>query len=219
MSFHSISCNAFVLGVQVSQRSPKTPSNTILSTNNGPAIATSHFLQLPNDGPAHFKQTFVPTTTASTGLQAYNDHQSILNDVTETTLWHQFFDNTLSHRQIMNVSNITFVPTLNALLTSSYLHPAGGMVAHTDATLTSLLLFHVNNSPAIMTKIHNPSLLLFFYPISSANTTALNAPRLPLLYIHDNPAIMMATHTNLMLLYVCNDPAIITATHASLLLC
>ncbi len=53
--FYSTNCNAFVLGVQASQ-SPKTPSKTILYTNNGPANATSSFLQLPNDGPAHFEQ-------------------------------------------------------------------------------------------------------------------------------------------------------------------
>jgi hypothetical protein len=69
---------------------------------------------IPHDSPAHFKQLSVPTTTASAGLQ------SILNDVTETSIRHQAFDNTLSRRPIMNVSNITSVPALNALLTSSY---------------------------------------------------------------------------------------------------
>ena len=91
--FHSTNCNAFALGVQASQRSPKMPSKTIQLTNNGPAITTSSFLQLPNDspakqppvphnGPAHFKQLSVPMTTTSTGLQADNDHHSSLNDVT-----------------------------------------------------------------------------------------------------------------------------------------
>ena len=69
---------------------------------------------IPHDSPAHFKQLSVPTTTASAGLQ------SILNDVTETSIRHQAFDNTLSRRPIMNVSNITSVPALNVLLTSSY---------------------------------------------------------------------------------------------------
>jgi hypothetical protein len=82
LSFHSTSCNAFVLGVQASQRSPKMPSKTIQLTNNGPAITTSSFLQLPKDSPAHFKWTFIPTTTASTGLQADNDCHSSLNDIT-----------------------------------------------------------------------------------------------------------------------------------------
>jgi hypothetical protein len=58
------------------------PSKTIQLTNNGPAIVTLSFLQLPHDGPAHFKQTFIPMTTASTGLQADNDCHSSLNDVT-----------------------------------------------------------------------------------------------------------------------------------------
>ncbi len=109
VSFHSTSCNAFVIGIQASQRSPKTPSKTILLPNdgpvhlkqlpvlnNGPAIITLSFLQLLNDSPA--KQCPVPnddsrltvlricnpTTTASTGQQADNDHHSILNDITET---------------------------------------------------------------------------------------------------------------------------------------
>jgi hypothetical protein len=81
MSFHSTSCNAFIFGVHASQRNPKVPSKTIQLTNNCPAIATASFLQLPHDGPAHFKQTFIPTTTASTGLQADNDHHSSLNDI------------------------------------------------------------------------------------------------------------------------------------------
>jgi hypothetical protein len=93
LSFHSTRCNAFVLGVQASQRSPKTPGTTIQLTNNGPAITTSSFLQLPNDSPAkqppvphgspaHFKQFSVPMTTTSTGLQADNDCHSSLNDIT-----------------------------------------------------------------------------------------------------------------------------------------
>jgi hypothetical protein len=83
--FHSTSCNAFIFGVQASQRSPKTSSKTIQSTNNGPATTTSSFLQLPNDGPAHFEQLRIPMITASTGQQADNDHHSILNDVTTPT--------------------------------------------------------------------------------------------------------------------------------------
>jgi hypothetical protein len=80
--FHSTSCNAFVFGVQASQRSLKTPSKTILFLNQRSAIATSSFLQLLHDGPLHFKQTFVPMTTAPTGIQADDDCHSSLNDVT-----------------------------------------------------------------------------------------------------------------------------------------
>jgi hypothetical protein len=125
-------------------------------------------------------QIGVPTRTY-TGLQADNDHHSILNDVIEKSIWHQAFDNTLSHHPIMNVSNITSVPALNVLLTSSFLHPASGMTAHTDATLTSLLLFHVKDSTVITTATHEPSLLL--------------------LYVHDNPAIMTALNTQNLLLF------------------
>jgi hypothetical protein len=115
---------------------------------------------VPHDGPAHFKQLSVPMTTTYSGLKADNDCHSILNDATETSIWHQAFDNTLSCCLIMNVSNITSVPALNALLTSSYLHPAGGMTAHTDATPTSLLLPFCQDNSAITTATHEPSLLL-----------------------------------------------------------
>ncbi len=85
--FHSTSDSAFVLGVQAFW-SPKTPSKTILLPNNSPAITTLSFLQLPNDDHAHHKQIpvpnddsaltilqiCIPTTTTSTGLQAYDDH-------------------------------------------------------------------------------------------------------------------------------------------------
>jgi hypothetical protein len=117
-------------------------------------------LQLPKESPAHFKQLSVPMTTTSTGLRADNDCHSILNDVTKTSIQHQAFDNTLSCCPIMNVSNKTTVPALNALLTSSYLHPAGGMMAHIDATPTSLLLLNVKDVPVITATIHDPSLLL-----------------------------------------------------------
>ncbi len=104
LSFHSTSYNAFVFGVQASQRSSMTPTKTIQLTNNGPATTTSSFLQLPNDGPAHFEQLCIPTTTASdndchstlndittltttasTGQQADNDRHSTLNDITTST--------------------------------------------------------------------------------------------------------------------------------------
>jgi hypothetical protein len=123
---------------------------------------TNPCLLLPSyhNGPAHFKQLSVPTTTTSTGLQADNDPHSILNDVTEISIRHQAFDNTLSRCPIMNVSNTTSVPALNALLTSSYSHPAGGMMAHIGVTPTSLLLLHVKDVPVIMATIHDPSLSL-----------------------------------------------------------
>jgi hypothetical protein len=84
----------------------------------------------------------------------------------------------------MNVSNTTSVPALNALLTSSYLHPAGGMTANTNATLTSLLLPLCQNNSAI--------------------TTATYKPSLSLLYAHDNSAIMTAFNTQYLLLFFCS---------------
>ncbi len=79
------------------------PNPLKLEMNNSSAFKWLS-VPIPHDGPAHFKQLFVPTTTASTGLQ------SILNDVIETSIWHQAFDNTLSRRPIMNISNIFSVP-------------------------------------------------------------------------------------------------------------
>jgi hypothetical protein len=199
LSFHKLQCIRF--RSTTSQRSPNMPSATIQLTNNGPAISTSSFLQLPNDSPAkqlpvphnspaHFKQLFVPMTTTSTGLQADNDCHSILNDVTETSIRHQAFDNTLSRQPIMNISNITSVPALNALLTSSYLHPAGGMRAHTDATPTSLLLFYTKDGTVITTATHKPSLFL----LCIEDNSEIIAPSLLLVDIKDVSAIMAATH-------------------------
>jgi hypothetical protein len=158
-----------------------------------------------------------------------------LNDITETSIWHQAFDKTLSRHPIMNVSNITSVPALNALLTSSYLYPAGGMMAHTDATPTSLLLFHIKEGTVIRTATHKPSLLLLYVHDDPAIMTALNAQNLLLFFFQNNPAItisslmlplcqdnsaiMMATNSiSLLLFYVHDNPAIMTAMHASLLL-
>jgi hypothetical protein len=155
--FHSTICNAFFFGVQASQRSPKTPSKTILFLNNGPAIITSSFLQLPNDGPAHFeqllvpnnisyfKQTFVPTTTASTGLQADNDRYFILNDITapitttSTGLQadndrHSILNDVISPQALLTATStvtMTQVPTITTAITKAtikldkcILHPA-----------------------------------------------------------------------------------------------
>jgi hypothetical protein len=213
--FHSTSRNAFVLGVQASQ-SPKMPSKTILFTNNGPASTTSSFLQLPNDGPVHFKQlpvlnspaittssflqlpndnpahfeqfpvpndnssfkqlsvphdgpahfkqtfipndeyffkqlsvphndpvhfkqAFVPTTTTSTGLQAYNDHHSSLNDVTAP----QAFSTTAA----IMTSTMTQVPAITTSITKATLLKLDKCLLHptktsaNNATIKSESLF------------------------------------------------------------------------------
>ncbi len=183
LSFHSTSCNSFILGVQASQRSPKTPSTTIQSTNNSPAITTSSFLQLPNDspakqhpvphnGPAHFKQPSVPMTTTSTGLQADNDCHSSLNDVTAL----QAFPATTATM----TATMTQVPTMTTAITKAtiklvkcFLHPS-----KTGA----------NNATA---KSEN---LLLHAQIGSAITAALNAQNLLLLSIREDSAIMLAMH-------------------------
>jgi hypothetical protein len=199
------------------------PSKTILSTNNGPAIATSSFLQLPSDGllhfeqlpvpndnssfkqgsvphdgpahfkqtfvpnvdssfkqisvprngPVHFKQTFVPTTTASTGLQAYNDHHSSLNDVTAPQAYSTMTATTTLPMTEVPAITTAITKVIQNKLDVCILHPAN-MTAH-NATLKSLLL-HAK--------------------IGSAITTTLNMQNLLLPSIQDNSLIMMATHAS-----------------------
>jgi hypothetical protein len=76
--FHSTSYNAFIFGIQASQRSPKMPSKTIQLPNDSPAKqhpvpndspamqypvpndSPAKQCPVPNDGPAHFDQLPVP---------------------------------------------------------------------------------------------------------------------------------------------------------------
>jgi hypothetical protein len=181
--FHFTSCNTFVFGVQASQRSPKTPSKTILFLNNGPAIATSRFLQLPHNGPAHFKQTFVPIIISSTGIQADNDCHSSLNDVTSP--------------QALSATTATTTGTMtqvHAIATMTQVHAIA--TATTKAKLLKLdeCFLHPEKTGANNSTIKSESLLLHAQ-IGSAITTALNAQNLLLLSVQDNSAIMMATHT------------------------
>jgi hypothetical protein len=159
LSFHPTSCNAFVLGVQASQRSPKTPSKTIQLTNNGPAITTSSFLQLPEDSPAHFKQTFIPTTTASTGLQVDNDHHSSLNDVTAPQA---FSATTASMIATMTQVHAIATATMKAKLLKldkCFLNPA--KTGANNATVKSeSLLLHAQIGSAIKTALYAQNLLL-----------------------------------------------------------
>jgi hypothetical protein len=76
-----------------------------------------------------------------------------------TSIWHEAFNNSLSLCPIMNVSETSSVPSLNAPLISSYLHPTYGL-AHVDATLPSLLFHHVDNGLTIRTATHALNLLL-----------------------------------------------------------
>jgi hypothetical protein len=69
------------------------------------------------------------------------------------------------------------------------LHPAKSAANH--ATPRNLLLFFVQNNPAIMI----PSLLLHTQ-IGSAIMAALTSQNLLLLSVQDNSAIMMAKHTS-----------------------
>ena len=188
--------------------------------NNGPAIITSSFLQLPNASPAKQRpvpndnsaltilQICVPTTITSTGLQVSYNRHSNLNDVTETSIWHQPFDNTFSCCPTMNISNITSVSALNALLTLSNLHAVCGMMAHTDATPTSILLIHMKDGTVITTANHKPR--LFLLPVKE--NSEIMTPSLFLLCVKDNSEIMAL---RLLLFDVKDISAIMAATHAN----
>jgi hypothetical protein len=172
--FHSTSCNAFVLGVQAF-RSPKMPSKTILTPNERPA----HFKQLPvpNDNSAlHILQIRIPTTTISTGLQAYNDHHSSLNDGTASQAFSAMTATTTV--TMTQVSTITTAITKATLLKldKCFLHPAKTSANNAMIKSESLLL-HARFGSAILTaRIHVQKLLL--------------------LSAQDDSAIMMATHTS-----------------------
>ncbi len=148
LSVHSTSYNAFVFGVQASQRSPKTPSKTIQLTNNGPATITSSFLQLPNDGPAHFEQLCIPTTKASTGIQADNDCHSILNDVTTPTGSHvaKWLNDVLSSRR-PGFKTSVWRTKYNPWLTLVFcLSRAQGAAIFTGSSQETSILFHSHNT-------------------------------------------------------------------------
>jgi hypothetical protein len=151
--FHSTSCNAFVLGVQAFQ-SPKTPSKTILITNNGRAVTTLSFFQLPNDSPVHFKQLSVPNdnsalnilqicvpmTTTSTGLQAYNDHHSSLNDVAAPQAFSKTTATmTATMTQVPAITTAIMKATL-LKLDKCFLHPAKTSASNATIKRESLLL-------------------------------------------------------------------------------
>jgi hypothetical protein len=148
--FHSTSCNPLVLGVQASRRSPKMPSKTILFTHNGHAIATSSFLQLPHNSP-HFKQTFVPTTTSTTGLQAYNNCHTSLNNVTAP----QAFSTTsaittATMNQVSAMATMTQFPTI-ATMTQV---PAISTMTQAPAIATTTQV------PAVATMTQIPAIII-----------------------------------------------------------
>jgi hypothetical protein len=67
------------------------------------------------------------------------------------------------------------------------------MTAHTDATPTSLLLFHVKDGTEITIATHEPSYLLLYILDNPAIMTALNAQNLMLFFVQNNPAITMSS--------------------------
>jgi hypothetical protein len=163
-----------------------TPSKTIQLTNNGPAITTSSFLQLPNDHPVHFEQLHIPTTTASTGLQADDDCHSILNGVIAptTTVSTGLQANNDCHSILKDVPSPQTFSTLTATRT---------------ATLTQVLAI----TTLIMKATQNKLDKSFLYPTKSGVNNATKKSENLLLHIESGSAITTALNAqNLLLLSV-----------------
>jgi hypothetical protein len=147
-----------------------------------------------HDGPVHFKQLPVPNdnsaltvlqicvqmTTTSTGLQAYDDHQSSLNDVTAP----QAFSATTA----TTTATMTQVPTTTTAITKVTLLKLDKCFLHPTKKTT-------NNAT-----MKSDSLLAQFN--SAILTARTNAQNLLLPSIQDNSAIMMATHTGYSLQFI-----------------
>jgi hypothetical protein len=187
------------------------PSKTIQLRSNCPATTTSCFLQLPNNGPAHFEQLCIPRTTASTGIQADNDRHSSLNDVTSpqafstmtTTMTATMTKVPAMTTAITEVPQIHFnknklTRTQQKTTTTSILHPVK-MTAN-NATSPSLFLLCVEDNSEIIA----PSLFLLRVKDNSAIMTETHEPSLLLLYVHGNQAIMISS---LLLPYCQNNPS------------
>jgi hypothetical protein len=191
--FHSTSCNAFVFGVQDSQRSPKLPSKTIQLTNNGPATKTSSFLQLPNDGHVHFEQLCIPTTTASIRIQADNDHHSNLNDVTAstTTAFTGLQADNDDHSTLNDVTNPQAFSALTATTTATMTQVLAKTTAITKVIQNKLdeCFLHPAKTSASNATNKSESILLHALFGSAITTARIHTPSHLLLYIHDNPAI------------------------------
>jgi hypothetical protein len=131
-------------------------------------------LSVPHDGPTHFMQTFVPTTTTSTGLQANIDCPSSLNDVTNPQA---FCATTASTTATMTqVPTITRVTTKVSLkLDKCFLNPT--KTGANNATMKSeSLVLHAQFCSAILTtRIHMQNLLLLPVQDDSAILIATNA--------------------------------------------
>ncbi len=131
---------------------------------------------VPHDGPVHFKQTFVPTTTASTGLQAYNDHHSSLNDVTAPQAY--------SATTATTNATMIQVPEITTAVTKA------------KPLKLDVCFLHSVKTGANNATIKSESLLLHAQFGSAISTTRIHVQNLLLLSVQDNSAIMMATHAS-----------------------
>ncbi len=142
-----------------------------LSVPNDGSAFTIEQLSVPHDGPAHFKQLSVPTT-APQAISATAATTTVIKTPVLTTM-------TATTKEIL------------LKLDNCLLHPAKSAANH--ATSRNLLLFFVQNDPAIMI----PSLLLpcnFTHP---AIMTALNTRNLLPSFVQNDLSITIASSLQL----------------------
>jgi hypothetical protein len=133
------------------------------------------------------KHTHTPTTKASTGLQADNDHRSILNDVTSSQA--------VSAVTATSTAIMTQVPTITTAITKvtikldkCFLHLVKTGANNTTNKSESFLLHALFGSAITTARIHTSSLLLLYVHDNPEIMTALNAQNLLLFFVHNNPA-------------------------------
>jgi hypothetical protein len=208
--FHSSSCNAFVLGVQVFH-SPQTPSKinnfgiksnksfnneTVSSFQLVVASVATKFLKGSTSNSPAFEQLPVPNdhSTAFKQLSVSNDGRAI----TALSFLHLHIPFRMAthtnHSSVLNP--VTHATSLFLLRDKD----------NSEITAPSLLLPFDQDNSAIMTATH-ASLLLPFNQDKSAIMTATHAQNL-LLYAQIGSAITTVTHAqNLLLFFVQNNPA------------
>jgi hypothetical protein len=190
--FHSSSCNAFVLGVQVFC-SPKTPSKinnalsfggksnksfdneTVSSFQLVVAFVSNKFLKdstnySPEKGSPSFKQLPVP-----------NDHNPAFKQLSVSNDGHAI--TTLSFLHL----HVPFRTATHANLLLLPVQDGSAIMMAAQATHTNLSLLSTQDNPAITTAAHEQNLLLYAQ-IGSAITTATHTQNLLLFFVQNNPA-------------------------------
>jgi hypothetical protein len=134
------------------------PNKTILLTNNGPAITTSSFLQLPND-----------SLTTSTGLQVSYNRHFILNDITSPQA--------LFALTAIMAATMTQAPTTTTAITKATLKLKECFFTSPQAffALTAITTVTMTQVPAITTAITKATIKLdecFLHPTKTGANNA-----------------------------------------------